>query len=118
MSFAFTPQDYGPAVAALLQDDRLLDLGPGVPNQAANSLLDVLSIEDVADGREIVDRKLAQCCISGLWLWHNFLDPLNTPRYSATHSITETANRKAAPEERWCSKKARIPECFHGLGDY
>jgi hypothetical protein len=73
MSFTFVPEDYGPAVAGLLTGSHEPDLGPGVPNRSAKSLLQALTVDAIASGRNIVDSQLAQCCLSGLWLWHNYL---------------------------------------------
>jgi hypothetical protein len=71
---AFHPADYGPLVAELLTGDRLPELGPGRPNEAARPLLEKLTVEKLFAGRKIVDHSLAECCLSALWLWHDFLD--------------------------------------------
>ena len=69
----FDPNAYGPKVAELLSEDRLCELGPGQANKAARKLLEALQPEDVVDS--ISDRDMAECCLSGLWLWHDYLDP-------------------------------------------
>jgi hypothetical protein len=74
----FQPEQYGPAVAALLADERLPELGTGRPNPAAKRQLAALSVESLFAGQTIVDRAMAQCCLSGLWLWHDFLDESHT----------------------------------------
>lgn len=70
----FEPAKYGPTVAALLAEERLPDLGPGRPNTVMKRQLEALSIESLFEGQRIVDPAMAQCCLSGLWLWHDFLD--------------------------------------------
>jgi hypothetical protein len=65
--------DYGPQFAALIAD-RLPVLGPGTPNESVRSQLEVLTVETAFAGRSIADRNAARCCLSGLWLWHDFLD--------------------------------------------
>jgi len=64
---------FGPAFGALIVD-RLPELGPGSPNQAARSQLAALTMESAFVGRKIVDHSAAQCCLAALWLWHDFLD--------------------------------------------
>ncbi|MDX1945971.1 MAG: hypothetical protein SFU86_11285 [Pirellulaceae bacterium] len=64
----------GPPADDLLAGDRLPELGPGWPNEAARPKLAALSVESLFAGRTIVDHAAAQCCLSGLWLWHDFLD--------------------------------------------
>lgn len=73
-SFNFNPGQYGPVVAELLAGERLPELGPGSPNPAAGPQLRALSVESLFAGRNVVDRQLALCCLSGLWLWHDYLD--------------------------------------------
>lgn len=68
------PDRYGPAVANLLAGDRLPELGPGEPNREAKKLLESLSTKNLFPSQKIRDEAMAQCCLSGLWLWHDFLD--------------------------------------------
>lgn len=68
----FDPAKYGPKVAELLSDNRLCELGPGRPNSLAKPLLDGLQPEDVVPNHS--DRDMAECCVAGLWLWHDYLD--------------------------------------------
>jgi hypothetical protein len=69
----FHAPDYGPAVAELV-DDRLPELGPGHPNAEMRPKLAALSLESRFRGQTIADRSMAGCCLSGLWLWHDFLE--------------------------------------------
>jgi hypothetical protein len=70
---SFDPATYGSAVAPLITD-RLPELGPGSPNVALRSQLATLSIETAFAGKRVVDDDAARCCLSALWLWHDFLD--------------------------------------------
>ena len=70
----FHSQDYGPAVAALIEGDRLNSLGPGSPNQSALVALEKLDQAHLFSDQVIDDPDMADCCLSGLWLWHDFLD--------------------------------------------
>ena len=64
---------YGELVEAILES-RLPELGPGSPNAAMRPKLAALTVEKAFAGKSIVDRSAAECCISALWLWHDFLD--------------------------------------------
>ena len=68
----FDPTSYGTQIAELLSEDRLCELGPGRPNSPAKSLLNSLRPEDIVSS--IADQDMAECCIAGLWLWHDYLD--------------------------------------------
>lgn len=61
-----------PALAELITD-RLPPLDAGKPEGALRSRLESLRPETIG-GPKMADRQMALCCISGLWLWHNFLD--------------------------------------------
>ncbi|MBI4579972.1 MAG: hypothetical protein HY718_09740 [Planctomycetes bacterium] len=61
-------------MATLLSDERLPPLGPGRPNTSARDQLAALTAERLFTGMRIVDPAMAQACVSGLWLYHDFLD--------------------------------------------
>jgi hypothetical protein len=77
MSFTFDPTSYGPTVSTLIQTAEPCDLGPGPPNRTVADQLRQLAPDSLSD-RPIVDREMAACCLSGLWLLHNFLDESHT----------------------------------------
>ena len=58
--FQFDPTAYGPAVAALLAEPRVMPLGPGTPVAAVRP--------------QLVALKLPPACAAGLWLYFDFLD--------------------------------------------
>ena len=70
----FNPDAYGPAIAGLLRGDRLPVLGPGTPNEAARPKIQAIALNRTLGSHKIVDHVAAQCCISALWLAHDFLD--------------------------------------------
>lgn len=78
MTARFDPTAYGPHVAALLTPERLPELGPGTPNRTAQPLFQQLTVERLFEGRSIRDRDMARCCLSALWLHHDFLDESHT----------------------------------------
>jgi hypothetical protein len=65
---------YCSAIADLRREERLMALGPGTPNRALASALQSLSVETSFAPHVVYDRDLAQACIAGLWLYHDFLD--------------------------------------------
>src|SRR5262249_25971650 len=67
------PSGYTPAIRELIID-RLPELGPGSPDDGMHPRLAALSIEQAFMGQRIVDRDAARCCLSAVWLWHDFLD--------------------------------------------
>jgi hypothetical protein len=77
----FDPKSYGPAIADLLAGDRLPALGPGTPNESARPKIQAVALNRALGGHEIVDQSAARCCLSALWLWHDFLDE--------SHSISQ-----------------------------
>jgi len=72
----FDPGRYPAPVAALWAIERLPELGPGSPNQSARPALAALHVETVFP--VIRDREAALGCLSGLWLYHDFLDESHT----------------------------------------
>ena len=71
-------QAYGPAVTALLAEERLMPLGPGKPNEVMRAQLGAGTAEDLFAGQAIRDQDMAQACLAGLWLYHDFLDESHT----------------------------------------
>jgi hypothetical protein len=77
----FDPTRYGTKVAELLSTELwpasdsgvgACELGPGRPNSSAKPLLNSLGPNDIVES--VSDQDMAECCIAGLWLWHNYLD--------------------------------------------
>jgi hypothetical protein len=77
---------YSPAIAELLAGDRIPPLDAGQPNLAVQATLAALRPETIY-GQAPADLSMAACCVSGLWLWHNFLDE--------SHSISQEIETRA-----------------------
>ncbi len=77
----FHPRQYGPSVVSLLMPEREIDLGPGRPHREARPALQALTLEQICDPHSVADVEFARCCLSGLWLYHDFLDE--------SHSISQ-----------------------------
>jgi hypothetical protein len=74
----FDRNSFGPTVAELLAEKRVMPLGPGKPNEAVRSRLEALSAEQLFAPRPVRDRRLASLCLAALWLYHDFLDQAHT----------------------------------------
>jgi hypothetical protein len=113
--FVFRAASYGSA-ADLLSEKRLPELGPGKPNLASEPQLRSLGIETLFAGRKIVDRKLAECCLSGLWLWHDCLDEshtisqeIETPEGSYWHGIMHRREPDYGNAKYWFRRVGKHP---------
>jgi hypothetical protein len=49
-------------------------LGPGSPNESLRPRLAALKPESLFGDQKVVDERAACCCLSGLWLLHDFLE--------------------------------------------
>jgi hypothetical protein len=63
-----------PLLDSLVAAAELPPLDAGKPDAAARPRLVGISIESLLAPAGVVDSAMASCCLSGLWLWHNFLD--------------------------------------------
>ena len=71
----FDAQAYGPAFAPLLEVDRRRPLDAGTPKSSELPLLKPLSVKTAfGHAKAVSDPDMAACCISGIWLLHDFLD--------------------------------------------
>lgn len=74
----WAPDAYGPVCAALLNVPDHSASGPGSPAESLRPALEKLDPRSLAGDRPLVDREMAACCISGLWLRHGFLSESHT----------------------------------------
>jgi hypothetical protein len=70
----FRPESYGPQIAPLLEGIDTCQIGPGEPREQLRPQLAAISVEQLLPEARVIDRQMAQCCLAGLWLLHNFLD--------------------------------------------
>jgi len=70
----FDSQAYGPVFALLLNVDRRRPLDVGRPDSEARAALKKLSVKAAFAHTRVADADMAACCISGVWLLHDFLD--------------------------------------------
>ena len=58
----------------LIGETRLAPLGPGTANEAVHAKLKKLTVQEAFAPGGIRDVVLAQSCLAGIWLYHDFLD--------------------------------------------
>lgn len=109
------PKAFGSIVAELLTDERTAELGPGKPKEAVRSRLTSLLPDCIFPGKRIVDPGMVQACISGLWLYHDFLEEshhisqdLSSPAGSYWHGIMHRREPDFGNSKYW----------FRRVGDY
>ncbi len=110
------PENFGSRCIQLLEDDRLGDLGPGVPNQAVHAALRDLTAADLFDDQPVTDPQMAECCLSGLWLLHDFLDAshtisqgIHTPTGSYWHGIMHRREPDFSNAKYWFRRVGEHP---------
>jgi hypothetical protein len=74
----FRPSDYGPVLAPLVSGDRCRSLDHGQPDGGIRTALKAATVEAAFAHAGIADRNMAECCLAGLWLVHDFLDESHT----------------------------------------
>ena len=107
----FEIERYGPICEALLTAVQPADLGPGKPHGDCRDQLEKLDSATVFSGQSIVDRDMAACCESGLWLRHNYLDEshhisqqIPTPTGSYWHAIMHRREPDFSNAKYWFRK--------------
>lgn len=112
---------YPAAIADLLKPPRLAALGPGQPNQDAYPRLKALTIQSAFGLDAVNDQNMAECCLAGLWLYHDFLDEahtvcqdIDTPEGSYWHALMHRREPDYANAKYWFRRVGRHP-VFLGL---
>ncbi len=117
------PKRYGPTLGSLLREDRLAPLGPGTPNEAVRQELEAQFEADLFSPQTVRDRNMAQACLAGLWLYHDFLDEahrisqdIDTPTGSYWHGIMHRREGDFGNSKYWFRRVGRHP-VFAVLGE-
>jgi hypothetical protein len=118
----FDPHAYGPVFAPLLVGDRRRSLDAGSPVVDARPALERLSGESAFAHARIIDRDMAACCVSGVWLLHDFLDEshtvsqgIDTPSGSFWHAIMHRREGDFSNSKYWFRRVGRH-EAFDAIG--
>ena len=70
----FQPAEYGPVFEPLLAIDRNRALGAGHAEITFRKALQQATLATAFGSADLADLDMARCCLSGLWLLHDFLD--------------------------------------------
>lgn len=107
---------YTDQVANLIHAAPAPPLGPGTPVQSAREQISQLSHDDLAGGRPIRDREMADACLAGIWLLYNFLDESheisqNLPSISGSywHGIMHRREPDYGNAKYWFRRVGRHP---------
>jgi hypothetical protein len=106
-----------------LDIDRRRALGAGTPDAGARAALDALTTKSAFAHAKFADRDLAACCLSGVWLLHDFLDEshklsqeIDTPSGSYWHAIMHRREGDFGNSKYWFRRVGRHP-VFGPLGE-
>ena len=112
------PRSIGPALGALLKNDRLNELGPGDAVTAMRPTLTALTPEIVAVPHALVNGDMARACLAGLWLRYDFLDEshrisqdLENASGSYWHALVHRREPDFSNAKYWFRRVGRHPIC-------
>jgi hypothetical protein len=107
---------YSPAVRDLLKADRTPPLGAGTPVRTAGEKLRALNLTSLFAPATVRDRTMASACLSGLWLWFDYLDEshslsqeIHTAEGSFWHGIMHRREGDFANAKYWFARVRRHP---------
>jgi hypothetical protein len=110
----FQPADYGPVFAPLLGGRRDRALDHGAAETARRADLERATLEAAFAHATVVDRDMARCCLSGLWLVHDFLDrshavsqEIETPSGSFWHGVMHRREGDYSNAKYWFRRVGR-----------
>jgi hypothetical protein len=107
---------YSPAVADLISNAPVNELGPGRTNSVKRKALLQLTPEKVAAPHAITDQEMMQACLAGLWLRHDFLhesheisQEINTTTGSYWHAIMHRREPDFGNSKYWWRRVGQHP---------
>jgi hypothetical protein len=107
---------FAPRIADLLREERLAPLGPGRPNEGARTQLAELTGVTAFTPHAVRDPDMAQACLAGLWLYHDFLDEshtlsqdIATPTGSYWHGLMHRREPDFDNAKYWFRRVGRHP---------
>lgn len=68
------PSRYGPIFASLIEGAAEMPLGPGEPVASRRPALEALTAQAAFAHADLRDAEMADACVCGVWLLHNYLD--------------------------------------------
>jgi hypothetical protein len=116
MMSRFDPAEYGAVFETLLAGDRRRALDAGSPERQMRAELAELSVDSAFTNVKVVDREMAECCLSGVWLLHDFLDEshtisqgIDTTSGSFWHAIMHRREGDFSNAKYWFRRVGRHP---------
>ena len=99
---------YGSVFHDLIDSGRPVAIDEGPKNAEVLSDLESLSIESAFSGFDVVDRDSAACCVSAIWLWHNYIwesheisQDIHTTAGSYWHAIMHRREQDYSNAKYW-----------------
>lgn len=113
---SFCVEKYPQVVRELLAPPRLASLGAGTPDRSLRPKLAALRAADLAVGRRPADLQMATACLSGLWLYFDFLDESHqlsqeneTPTGSFWHALMHRREGDFGNSKYWFRRVGNHP---------
>ena len=112
----FDATSYGQAFAAVLDPTRPVAIDAGNSDSQQRQALLELTMEKAFAGQDLRDASSAACCISAVWLWHDFLDQsheisqqIHSSSGSFWHAIMHRRECDFSNSKYWFRKVADHP---------
>ena len=112
----FQPNQYGPVLAQLIDIDRCRALDQGSPASSIQGELSSLNVAEAFAHTQLADQDMARCCLSGVWLLHDFLDDshtisqgISTAEGSFWHGIMHRREGDFSNSKYWFRKVGHHP---------
>jgi hypothetical protein len=116
----FEPNQYGLVFAPLLSGDRRRPLDAGRPAADALGALEKLTVESAFAHARVIDRQMAECCLAGVWLLHDYLDEshkisqnIETTSGSFWHAIMHRRESDFGNAKYWFRRVGQHPVLDH-----
>ena len=99
---------YGSVLDNLIDSGRPVAIDEGAKNIAVQSQLESLTVESAFSDFNVVDNDSALCCVSGIWLWHNYIwesheisQEIHTTAGSYWHAIMHRREQDYSNAKYW-----------------
>jgi len=119
---SYSPADYGPVLSALVDVDRCRPLDADKSDERRREALEKATIAAAFAHAKLVDRDMAQCCLAGVWILHDFLDEshaisqsVKTPSGSFWHGVMHRREGDFSNAKYWF-RRVGAHEVFVDLG--